>query len=580
MERGALLPGRLLVVLCTCGLLLAKLPRAETSATSGGVASGGVASGGAPQRAPRPGVARQGFSEQAVASESATAARDAFQVYARGGSAADAAIVAALVAGVTAPSSSGLGGGGFVVGWDAAQAKPYCIDFREVAPSALSRQPFEARPFAPGNLGHAVGVPGEARGLFALHQRAGRLPWAELVAIAQRRAQTGFPVSPFLAMSLQRSQTKVSGAAALGFLLPAGKPALAGTRLANPLLARTLAALGARGPDALYQGEIAEEIVRTVRAQGGTMTLEDLARYRVREREPIRVRYAGADVYTMPPPSAGGVLLAQVLTMLPPDELVRLGHDSAAYRHVLAEALRGALADRFRYLADPESETVPTSLLLDPNRLERRRASIAVDRTHTMPRFGGEEHGTHAIVTADRAGNVVSLTTTVNNAFGSGLVTDASGILLNDELDDFATGESARAFGLTDTPNRPRPGARPVSSMTPTIVVEDGVPRLALGGSGGMRIASNVTQVLLDVLVFGLEPAAAVARPRLSIPLDGGTLRLEGGASEVHLRDLAWRGEVVSQEPQNFTAVQVLAFDQGRIRPAADARKSGSAAVR
>jgi len=536
-------------------LLLVRLPRAETRPTGA-------------------------LAEQAVSSESSVAASDAMQVFARGGSAADAAIVAALVSGVAAPSSSGLGGGGFVLGWDAAKRAPYCIDFREVAPAAVSRAALEGRPLGREAVGHLVGVPGEAKGLYALHQRAGRLPWGELVRIAQRRAETGFVVSPFLAGSLHHAQSKISGRATLAFLFPGGKPALAGTRLTNAPLGRTLAALASQGPDAIYQGEIAAEIVATVRAHGGTMELSDLARYAPREREPIALRYAGKDVYTMPPPSAGGLLLAEVLTMLPPDDLLRLGRGSAAYRHVVAEAMRGAFADRFVYLTDPDRASVPTSALLDADRLERRRQSIAVDRTHTLPRFAGEEHGTHALVTADRAGNVVSLTTTVNNSFGTGLALDVSGIVLNDELDDFATASSARAFGLEDTPNRPHPGARPVSSMTPTIVVEDGTPRLALGGSGGMRISTNVTQVLLDVLVFGLTPTQAVAEPRFSIPLDLGTLRLEGQASAAELRDLAWRGELVSQEERNFTAVQVLSFEAGRISAAADPRKSGAAVVR
>lgn len=546
--------GRVLLAFGACGLLAATMPRAETKAAT---------------------VRMQA----AVTSESAVAAQDAMQVAQRGGTAADAAIVAALVAGVTAPSSSGLGGGGFVMGWDSATKRPYCLDFREVAPKGIVRAPFEARPLAREASGHLVGVPGEARGLYALHQRAGRLPWGDLVRIAERRARVGFAVSPFLASSLGYSQQKIQGKTALAFLLPGGKPALAGTRVTNPALAQTLAALAARGPDAIYQGEIAAEIVATVRAHGGTMSLEDLTAYSVVEREPVRVRYAGKDVYTMPPPSAGGVLLAQVLTMLPPDELAMLGHDSAAYRHVLAEAARGALADRFRYLADPDHTAVPRELLLDADRLERRRQSIAVDRTHQMPRFALEEHGTHALVTADRSGNVVSLTTTVNNSFGSGLVLEQAGIVLNDELDDFSTAASAEPFGQSDTPNFPRAGARPVSSMTPTIVVEGGWPRLALGGSGGMRISTNVTQVLLDVLVFGLSPAEAVARPRWSIPLDGGTLRLEGEVDAPELRDLAWRGEIVSQEARNFTAVQVLAWDEARTMAAADARKSGGALV-
>jgi len=553
-------PGRLLLALCAAGFLLAKLPYAETRAKAG--------------------TARATWAQQAVVSESAIAANDAMSVLARGGSAADAAIVAALVAGITAPSSSGLGGGGFVLGWDASAGKPYCIDFREVAPAGIERAPLEGRPLPSSALGHLVGVPGEARGLYALHQRAGHLPWVDLVRVAENRAKTGFSVSPFLAGALASGQRKVGASPALGFLFPGGKPALAGTRLVNLPLSRTLAALATRGPDAIYQGEIASEIVSTVAAHGGKMTLLDLERYQVREREPIRVRYAGADVFTMPPPSAGGLLLAQVLGLFPPDELVRLGHDSAAYRHVLAEAMRGAFADRFRHLTDPDRAAVPTAMLLDPDRLERRRQAIAVDRTHAIPRFGGEEQGTHALLAADRAGNVISLTTTVNNSFGSGLVVETAGIVLNDELDDFATTASARPYGLEDTPNRPAPGARPVSSMTPTIVVEAGVPRLALGGSGGMRISTNVTQVLLDILVFGLGPSQATARPRLSIPLDGTTLRLEGKNSDVQLRDLAWRGELVTEEAQNSTAVQVLSFEQGRIVGAADPRKFGAAVVR
>lgn len=560
MQRLGWQRGRVLLALGACGILFAKLPHAETKLLQ--------TKGALPPAA------------QAVASESAVAASDALQVYARGGTAADAAIVAALVAGVAAPSSSGLGGGGFALGWDAQTGQPYCIDFREVAPRAVPRAPFEARPLGPDAIGHLVGVPGEARGLFALHQRAGKLPWAELVRIAQRRAETGFAVSPFLAGSLVYSQAKIQGRAALGFLFPGGKPALAGTRVTNPKLARTLALLATRGPDVINQGEIANEIVATVRAHGGTMTLQDLADYRPTEREPIRVRYAKSDVFTMPPPSAGGILLAQVLSLLSPDDLLRFGQDSAAYRHVLAEAMRGAFADRFRYLADPDHTAVPRQFLLDADRLERRRQAIAVDRTHRMPLFVGEEHGTHALVTSDRARNVVSLTTTVNNSFGSGLTLEEAGIVLNDELNDFATMASARPFGLEDTPNFARGGARPVSSMTPTIVVTDGVPRLALGGSGGMRIASNVTQVLLDVLVFGTAPAEAVARPRLSIPLDGGTLRLEGDVPASMLSDLAWRGELVSQEPRNSTAVQVLEFDGTRVRGAADDRKSGAALVR
>lgn len=524
---------------------------------------------------------------QAVVSESSVAASDAAQVLSRGGTAADAAIVAALVAGVAAPSSSGLGGGGFALGWDARERRPYVLDFRELAPSGLLREPFERRPLGDSDVGHLVGVPGEARGLFALHERAGKLPWADLVRIAERRASVGYSVSPFLARMAASSALKIGQRPALSLLYPQGKAAVAGTRVTNARLAKTLAALAARGPGAIYEGEIADEIVSTVVEHGGRMVAADLASYRVAVRQPLSVRYAGADVYTMPAPSAGGLLLAEVLGTFPPDELRKLGQRSPAYKHLLAEAMRGALADRARYAVDPDVAPFDVARLVAPERLEQRKLRFGVDRTHALPTFLLNEHGTHALLTADRQGNVVSLTTTVNNAFGSGLVTEKSGIVLNDELDDFSSRESAAFFGLEDSPNRPRPGARPVSSMTPTLVVENGAPRLALGGSGGLRIGTNVTQVLLDVLVFGETAQRAVTAPRFSIPLGGaspGTLRLEGEASPLELADLTWRGEIVSTEPTNSTAVQVLAIVPGtaavhRIDAAADPRKSGGAVI-
>ena len=514
---------------------------------------------------------------RAVASESHDSVRDALGVLHRGGSAIDAAIVAALVAGVTSPTSSGLGGGGFAIYWDAAKQKPFVLDFRETAPSAAQREPLERRPLGPAEAGHLIGVPGEVRGLFALHERAGRLPWANLVGVAAHRARSGFSVQKHLAQMLSLAQDSLADVPGLGLYFPGGRPAPVGRRLVNLPLAETLAKIAAEGPAGFYSGAVAEDVVGAARAHGSPLSVEDLETYRPVWRDPIHVRYDGADVYTMPPPSAGGLMVAQLLTMFPADDLRRLGQNTPAYQHMIAESMRGSVADRALHLADPDAHPVPLERLLDPERLAARRETFAVDRTHALGRFVLREEGTHALVTADREGNVVSLTTTINLLFGAKIVAGKCGVVLNNELDDFSARSDVEELGLRDTPNRLRPGARPVSSMTPTIVVRDGQPLLAVGGSGGRRIASNVTQVLLNALVFDKSAQSAVSEPRLYVPTSGATLQLEAGASPGHVEDLKWRGEIVAPPSAWNGAVQLLLLRDGRTEAAADPRKHGAA---
>lgn len=517
---------------------------------------------------------------QGVASENATVSRDALSVLRAGGSAADAAITAALVGGVTAPTSSGLGGGGFALAWDAVRRAPFLLDFRETAPAALDPAVFEQRPLARERSGHLVGVPGEARGLFELHRRAGKLPWAQLVRFAEERARTGYIVSPHLAAMIQGPRSPVASVPALAALFSSGgRPAAVGMRLVNLPLAETLKRLGAEGPEVMYAGPVAEEFVAVARLHGSPLTLKDLGDYKVIERQPLRVPFDGHEVLTMPLPSAGGLTLAQLLQLFPAEELRRLGFASPAYRHLLAEGMRGALADRMRYLGDPAYESLDERSLLARARLQRRRDSIALDRTHALPRFGLEGAGTHHLVTSDRAGNVVTLTTTINRLFGAKLVAEKSGIVLNDELDDFTSIDAVKPFGLSRSPNRPRPGARPLSSMTPTLVLRAGKPVLALGGSGGPAIGTNVTQVLLGSLVFNQEPLAAVAAPRIYVPSQNATILLEPGTSTEHMADLERRGEIVALVPSNGTAVQLLRFDGSALRGASDPRKHGQALV-
>ncbi|HYP77061.1 MAG TPA: gamma-glutamyltransferase [Polyangiaceae bacterium] len=515
----------------------------------------------------------------AVATENVVSTREGLAELSAGGNAVDAIVRAALTAGVVSPSSSGLGGGGFALVWRAATREPYVLDFRESAPAAIDVAAFEARPFKPEERARATGVPGELAGLWQLQHDLGKRPWRDVVLPAARVAETGFAVSQHLSNALASPWSKLAqtdaGLARLFF--PSGTPIAAGKSLKNAQLARTLRELAQKGKAPLYEGQLGAQLIATAQGKGGALSLEDLRNYRPLTRQAIRVSWEGYDVFTMPPPSAGGLMVAEALGMFSQAELRRLGLGTGVFQHTLAEAMRGALSDRMRFLGDPDFERVDISALLDPQRLAARKRWISAERTQALPRFQENEHGTHHLLAIDAEGNVASLTTTVNNAFGAKLSVPESGIVLNDELDDFTKQKDVAAFGLSQSPNRPRPGARPVSSMTPTLVVKDGKVVFALGGSGGQLIATNVTQLLLQRLAFGLSPQALLKLPRFAVPTSGPSLLLEAGAEKPLLDDLAWRGEVTEIMKQNATAVQIIAVDEGGVSAAADARKFGSA---
>lgn len=522
------------------------------------------------------------LARMAVATENAIASREALAELASGGNAVDAVVRAALVAGVVSPSSSGLGGGGFALLWRAASQEPYVLDFRETAPAAVDLAAFEGRPFRTEQRARATGVPGELAGLWEIHQRFGKHKWRDVVLPAAGIAETGFAVSPHLGNALTSSWARLAASdAGLGALFfPAGKPVLTGSHVKNPKLGRTLDRIAAQGKRALYEGDLARDVITTANRFGGALSDSDLRDYRPESRVPIHVRWEGYDVYTMPLPSAGGMMLAQTLGLFSKAELQALGHGTGAYQHTLAEAMRGALADRLRFFGDPRFEQVDTAALLDPQRLLQRKRTLSSERTHALPRFEQNEHGTHHLLVMDADGNVASVTTTVNNAFGAKLSGERSGIVLNDELDDFTRQKDVAPFGLHESPNRPRPGARPVSSMTPTLVVKDGKVVLALGGSGGQLIATNVTQLLLARLSFGFSPEALVHLPRFAVPTSGPSLLVEAGVQKSLLEDLEWRGELVQVMAQNQSAVQIIALDGAGVSAAADPRKFGSARVK
>jgi len=550
----------------------------------------------------------------AASTDQADATRAALDVMARGGNAVDGAIAAALTLGVVNPSASGIGGGGFALVYTAKDKKVTAIDFRETAPASFSEElvwpqkpakagdPPKSRWAFTGVNGGVVGVPGEPAGLELLSRRFGKKSLADDAAPALALAQNGFYVGVHTAEQVARFKDRVQAAPSLATVFLPGKgPVPYASRVRRPDLAATLARFSTAGKRSIYEGPTAQKIAAAVVAAGGTMTVQDLASYEVKERAPLTRTYDGRTIFTMPAPSAGGLMLLEVLGMYgasPSSPLAQLGHGSSAYIHTLAEAMRGSFADRARLASDPDIEKGTDAAFeraLDPAQLAARKARIDPNKTHAPADFRTDEKGTSHLVTTDAEGNVVALTTTINGPFGAAIVPEGTGILLNDELYDFTHPDDAKAFAVehgrspgsiptnTPSPNRPRPRARPVSSMTPTIVIEDGRPILAVGGSGGTRIATGVTQATLARLVFDHDPSACVSSPRFHT--QGAELLVDKEIAVDVREGLARRGETVKEEPFIGSAIQMIAWRRTegqpvRILAASDPRKAGLSAGR
>jgi gamma-glutamyltranspeptidase/glutathione hydrolase len=521
-------------------------------------------------------------SKYAVAAENEASTRAGMQILEKGGSAVDAAIAASAMLGVTAPVSSGLGGGGFAVVYDAAEKKTSVLDFRETAPQKYDLTTRRSK--APGAQ---IGVPGEAAGMVELFKRWGKLSLADDLSPAAQAAQNGFAVSKHLAHALGLHRDLFSNTLYGAIFAPGGTLAQEGQLVTNAALGTTLRRIGVEGARAFYDGPIATEIAEVARAAGSPLTTSDLGTYRAEWREPLRGRWEGYEVVTMPAPSAGGLLLLETLALFSKAELTAMGMGTPNETHMLAEAMRGALADRMRTSGDPAFVADRAAELLAPERMKARRARIASERTHAPPSFELVEQGTSHLVVADARGNVVSLTTTVNDAFGSGVFAPRAGVVLNDQLDDFNLPETIDRFGVSPGPNAPRPGARPVSSMTPTIVFRDGSPALALGGSGGMRIAENVTEMLLCRLAFAKSLERCLSEPRFYAPPHGPTLlyyadQVPPVAAQLDLMDRGEQIKVASGD--DTTAVQMIAWERtgstARMQAAGDPRKGGAGLVR
>ncbi len=520
-----------------------------------------------------------------VAADHRLASEAGAEILARGGNSVDAAVATALASGVVQPSGSGLGGGGFAVVRNEKYPRGFVLDFREVAPAAATQDMFldaegGVQKGASTKSGRAVAVPSEGVGLWALLEKFGNLPASEVVAPAVRLASGGFEVGPHLSRSLTSSKD----IEVTSWFFASGATIKEGQQFRNPALAKTLTQWAKTRGTYLNRGEGAKAVLRRVEAAGGILTAEDLADVRPVEREPVVVEYRGYTLITMPPPSSGGVALAQMLRVLEGYDLAALGHNSSDYLHLLIESMKHAYADRAHHLGDPDFVEVPVKPLLSDERRDAIRHAIWPGRTFDTAAYGKlvgppKDAGTLHISVLDSGGTAVALTTTINTSFGSGLMVPELGFPLNNQMDDFSAAPGVpNAYGLVgDAANAIAPKKRPLSSMSPTVVLgPDGRVVMVIGASGGSQIISSVLQVTLNVIDFGMDPEEAVSAPRIHHQWLPDEVWVEPGIPLDVQRNLEARGHKLRLE-ETFSSVQLVVQSQ-EMEGAADPRKGGTAA--
>jgi gamma-glutamyltranspeptidase/glutathione hydrolase len=525
-----------------------------------------------------------------VATANPEASAIAAAVLAAGGNAMDAAVAAAFAVGVAEPQSSGIGGGGFLLHYQASTGRIRSLDFRERAPRRAHRDLYrrgeriDSEAALNGHL--AVAVPGMVAGLYEAHRRLGRLPWPQVVEGAARLAEEGYLLRPRTAARLRKRASVLRRyPASARELLPGGRVPAAGARLRHRDLGRVLRAVARDGPGAFYRGVIARRIAEEMRRGGGLVDEEDLASYRPVWREPVRSKYRDVEVVSMPPPSSGGVHLLQILNMVEGDDLPSLTPGARA--HLLVEAMRRAYADRAVHLGDPAAWRVPVRGLLDKRYAKALRSGIRMHRAtpSRAVRAGAptryERPGTTHLSVVDAAGDVVSLTQSVNASFGSGVVVPGTGILLNDTMDDFSIAPGVpNTYGLVGAEaNSIAPGKVPLSSMAPTLVLRAGRPWLALGSPGGPTIITAVLQVLLARVVLGVDLADAVAAPRLHHQWLPDVVKTERSLPARVAVALRRRGHRVKRAKTFYWSVNAVEITpEGARLAVADPRGDGAAA--
>jgi gamma-glutamyltranspeptidase/glutathione hydrolase len=528
-----------------------------------------------------------------VVAQEKIAARIGADVLRRGGNAVDAAVATGFAMAVTYPRAGNLGGGGFMVIHSADRGEDVAIDYRETAPAATTAQIFlgpDGKPDDAKSRDSALGtgVPGTVAGLTLALEKygSGKLTLSDLLQPAIDLARDGIVIADDLADSLPGWHPRLARwPSARIFSRADGSSLREGDRLVQPDLAVTLATIAEQGRRGFYEGPIAEKLVKAIGDAGGLMTLEDLGSYQATIRVPLRGSYRGYDIVSMPLPSSGGVVLLETLNILEGFPMADTNQDAAAGLHVMIEAMKRAYADRARYLGDPAFVNAPMATLISKEYAAKQRVSI--DSHHatpwtdalsaTPPREGSNT--THFSV-VDAAGNAVSNTYTLNFSYGLGLVAEGTGVLLNNELDDFTAAPGAsNAYGLVGfEANLPGPGKRPLSSMSPTIVLKDNKPVLVTGSPGGSRIISTVLQVIVNVIDHHMDVAAAVAAPRLHHQWLPDEVRIEHGFDEDTLTALRAMGHKVV-EPMGQTSANSIAVTPNGLFGAPDPRSRGAEAA-
>jgi gamma-glutamyltranspeptidase / glutathione hydrolase len=520
----------------------------------------------------------------AVAAPDRYGAQAAQSVLREGGNAVDAAVATAFALAVTYPEAGNIGGGGFMTLF--VNGRSYFLDYRETAPATASANMYLDKDGKPtenslfGNL--AVGIPGTVRGMAAAHQRFGKLTWQQDLAPAIELARTGFVVPEAL---IKERDASLPDFAHSGNFAAWANNLHSGRLFRQPLLGETLERIAKNGADEFYTGTTADRIVAQM-GRGpikGLITKEDLAGYKAVWREPLESKWHGFEVITAPPPSSGGIALLQMLQMKADAAKLFTGVtlNSAQYVHLLAEIEKRVFADRATYLGDPDSIKVPVGQLLAPAYLARRAAAINPTRPSATASIqpGLEKPQTTHFSIIDRSGNAVSNTYTLNGDFGAGVVVEGAGFLLNDEMDDFSAKPGApNQFGVVGgEANAIAPGRRPLSSMTPTILLRDGAPAMVIGTPGGSRIFTSVFQVLVDVYDFHLPLAAALAAPRYHhqlLPVDTIFTEPYAPAPETLKQALERLGYRI--EPQDYNGdIAAIEIEKSSPQVAPDPRARG-----
>ncbi|WHX42646.1 gamma-glutamyltransferase [Mesobacillus sp. AQ2] len=518
------------------------------------------------------------------------------EVLRKGGNAIDASVAIQFALNVVEPMMSGIGGGGFMMVYDGKTKETTIVNSRERAPEGATPDMFldengNPIPFGERSTGGtAVGVPGTLKGLETALDMWGTRPLQQLIGPAVKLADKGFPIDSVLAEAIADNQDKLSRSAAGEVFLPDGKPLKEGDVLVQDDLAKTFKLIRSKGTDALYKGKIGEALADVVQDFGGSMTPEDLAKYDVTVDEPVWGDYQGYKIASMPPPSSGGVFLLQMLKILDGYNLSQYDVNSTEKYHLLAEAMHLAYADRAAYAGDPEFVNVPVNGLLHPDYIKERQELISLDSVNQNPTAGDpwkyenseanysqtsqpndRQYGetTHFTV-ADKWGNVVSYTTTIEQVFGTGIMVPGYGFMLNNELTDFDA--------VPGGANEVQPNKRPLSSMTPTIVFENDEPVLTVGSPGGPTIITSVLQTILHAIEYDMELKEAVEQPRIYTN-NLNSYRFEEGISTDTINELNAMGHKFGSSPTTIGNVQSILIDRenGTFKGVADSSRNGAA---